>query len=285
MLSGRTWAAALAGVGLLAFAGSTRAGDDLMTLKGDAGGAVTMTLGSTGHDADTELVAHRGGGGGGGYRGGYGGGYRGGYGGYRGGYYGGYRGGYAGYRGGYYGGFYRGGYGGYYRPFYAGYYPWYYGGYYPAYYGSYDYPTYYSSYYVAPQVYPTYSYYPISNTGPASTTYITTPSNPNPYERLPRPQVPPMPPVENIGPGNFSYDGGPQVPVPMPNSNFNPAPAPTKTPAATVPLEGRLVALPARTTNPTPRPTYPAYGESGSTFATDRVAPTPTQVVQKNGNR
>ena len=148
----RRFGLAMLGVGALALTlgSAVRADDDTFRLGTSSSGMLTGPSGGT----DTQLVAHRGGGGGGGggHRGGggfHGGGFRGGgfhgggfHGGgfHRGGYYGGYRGGYRGgyWGGGGWGGGYYGGYYPYYGGYYSGYSPYYYGGYYqPYYYGGY----------------------------------------------------------------------------------------------------------------------------------------------------
>lgn len=264
------WGALAAGL-CLAGAGATRA-DDIIRLGGSAAEEAIQ--------GDTDILT-RYGYGGGGYRGGYGGGYRGGYGGgYRGGYaYGGYRGGYgyAGYRGGYYGG-YRGGYyggyrGGYYGGYGRGYYggwpflsigfygrPYYGGGYYGG--GYYSSPAYYPSYYAQPYCTGYDSYYSMSA--------YTSPPMAYPGNGAPS-YVPMMPPAQGDGP--FFYDGDPREPVPMPNRPVQPNPGAPRV----VPIDGRFVSLPSQMTGdvtqiyepgpapttapPTPRVTYPAYGE------------------------
>jgi hypothetical protein len=122
---------------------------------------------------------------------------------------------------------------------------------------------------------------PLVAPGQSGSGFYTNPNYPQGY-----PGVPPMPPTDetNVGPYAYPYDGGPQYPVPMPGGyGVNPPAAPTRTPPATVPLEGRVVSLPAQTGGQTQRYSYQAYGE-GSSFAIDRVAP-PTQVARKTNGR
>jgi hypothetical protein len=92
----------------------------------------------------------------------------------------------------------------------------------------------------------------------------------------PGPELPP-PVLQTPDPGaTYPYDGGPKVPVPTPKG---PEPAPIsapKAPKATVPLEGRTVALPKQPT----KWAYPAYGEQPrqTSFASDRT----TVVIKSN---
>jgi hypothetical protein len=286
----RIGAAALAGMGLLV-AGSARASDDLVPLKGD-GDAVTMTLGSSGDDADTELLSRRGGGG---FSRGFHGGFHGGF----------NRGFHGGFNRGFHGNFHRGFHGGFNRNFFwASYRPWWYGGFYrpywnTAFYRPYWYGGFYPAYYSTPSVYPLYSSYaayPCNGTDVGTTETLQAPSggrpgsgfytdpNYNPNANPSQPGAPPPMPPADPGAGFYPYDGGPQNLVPMPggNGNANPISAPAKKPA-TVPLEGRLVSLPAQGGGQTQRLNYPAYGE-GSTFAIDRLA-APAQVARKGNGR
>ncbi|HEY7330088.1 MAG TPA: hypothetical protein VH592_20800 [Gemmataceae bacterium] len=66
-----------------------------------------------------------------------------------------------------------------------------------------------------------------------------------------QPGAPNMPPAQPRNDGTFPYDGGPNSPVPNPKEA-----APSSTPRS-VPLEGRAVSLPKAA----PKWTYPAYGE------------------------
>ncbi|MFN4260629.1 MAG: hypothetical protein ACK4RK_15140 [Gemmataceae bacterium] len=147
----------------------------------------------------------------------------------------------------------------YYRPYYGGYYPRYYSYYRPYYYGGFSYGySYYPRYYYAPggYYYGGWGYYRLSGdadicAGPAVVYEyppITTPAQPQ------QPAAPP--PNSSPNNGTFQYDGGPSNPVPMPKTN----PATNPVPTILVPLEGKLVSLPAR---PAAQPTYvyPAYGE------------------------
>jgi hypothetical protein len=234
---------AAAALGLLAWGGTARA-SDLVPLTGD-GGAVTMTLGGVAGetDADTELVH----------------GYHRGFYGYR-GFYGGH------YRPAFYGGYYRPAfYGGYYRPaFYGGFY-----GYRPAFYGGF-YGYAFPRIYCAP---PVYYYYPpvycapigFSVTMGPTSQLLATPPAYNGAPPGPAPGV--VPPMQEPN-GTFDYNGGPQKPVPLPGANPAPAKAP---PRSTVPLEGRLVSVPAPA--PPSRFAYPAYGErpAPTSFAVDRT--------------
>jgi len=277
---GRTSLLACAGVLLCATA--SQAGDVLLLNRPATATAPTLKLGEVAPDADTFDVRgfH------GGARGGYA-GYRGGYGGFRGGYgvgYGGYRGGYyGGYRGGYYGG-YGVGYGGYY------------GGYGPVY--RYNYASYYASpsvyaYYppaviTYPQTY--YYYYPIATPVATPTTTFSLKIAPlvpriqvqaSPYSPTPitqgQPNYPPAPIQGRPIPadGTFDYDGGPRLPVPMPKAE----PAPMNT-HPTVPLDGRPVSLPLRST-PT-KYYYPAYGEQPrSPVPADRSIPVSVDAARR----
>jgi len=253
------WAAAA--TGLLMWAGSGVAKAEDTVRLGGLGVEQTLNLNVDGEDdGDLELVR------GGGFRGGFG-GYRGGYrgghvayrGGYRGGFYGGYRGyyrnHYAGYRG------YYGGYRGYYRPYYANYYryrPYYYSSYYrpyvyyQPYYSSY-YPYYSGSYYTPNY----YNYCPINYDVPSSTVVLPGVANLGDYEApQPLPVQPRQAPAQGA-PKTFNYDGGPSQMIPGP---AEPEAAPMKAPLRkTVPMEGRLVSMPAKSKNVTL--TYRAYGE------------------------
>ena len=160
--------------------------------------------------------------------------------GHHGGYYGGGR-----YYGGYYGRSYYSSY--YYRPYY---YPRAYSYYTPSYYYT---PTYY-----APAYYPaaSYYYYPIAGENVAApvTTVQGTYQGPAPQQ-----YVPPMPPAGN---GTFQYDGGPRQPIPAPVPDINPA----KGTRGSVPIDGKLVSLPAiplvnLPQSVAPRTAYPAYGD------------------------
>lgn len=186
----------------------------------------------------------------------------------------GYSGGYArsfqhGYAGGYGRSFqhgYAGGYGhsfhyGYYRPNYYSYYG---SRFYRPYFYGYDRPFWgfalgsglWPGYYGSPIIYPppVYdSYCPPGISLPSVVysvlgTKLRAVEEPSRIEAVPSPSII-VPPVD----GTYPYDGGPVIPVPMPGS----APAPTKAPAATVPLDGRLVSIPA----PSNKYQYLAYGE------------------------
>lgn len=250
-------AAALCAAGLLTLAGSTAVWAQSDTLR-----LGTSSSGTVSGGTDTELVA---------YRGGHG-HYHGGFGSYRGGY-GHYHGGYGYYRGGY--GHYYGGYA-HYRPYwnnYAYYSPYYYR---PYYYRPALYFNYYQPYYYAAPAY----YYEISGQTDVPTTLAQMPAQvqPSTSQYRPttaRPQLLPMPATLPQQPGGiqtFPYDGGPQTPLPMPQID------PASGPRPTVPLQGKLVSLPLETTGgttplftvslgtsaqpaPSPRYTYPAYGE------------------------
>lgn len=251
----RQWVGGLlAVVGILAGAAAVQAGDTIRLGLPAQDDAPAIRLGEVSPDAellDARYVRYGGYGGYGGYRGygGYG-GYRsygyGGYGGYRGYGYGGYRGyGYGGYRGYGYGG-YSGGYRGYSGGFYGGFSGGYYGGYRGYGYGGYRGYGYGGS-----------GYYGISEpvpSGPAVYSLNIVPGvvqgseRPTPY--LPSDPQPAPRPLPNDG--TFDYDGGPRSPVPLPKAD-----QPNNKPP-TVPLEGRPVSLPGRST---PKYTYPAYGE------------------------
>ncbi len=251
-----------AGVITLAYGTAARADNDTVRLGKSSTGAASDITG----DVDTSLVVWRGG-----YHG-----HRGYYGGYR-GYYGGYRGYYGGYRGGYWGGgygFYRrpyyGGYYGGYRPYYAGYY----GG---GFYGAGYYRPYYGGYYG----YSSY-YWPCSaQSAPVVVTLApqaVQPAAPVYQAQAPAPQLLPAPaPVAAPQQATYPYDGGPKALVPMPNADTV---DPTFGPRPTVPVQGKLVYLPAETTGGStqlhtvslqtsvaqqpaaaPRYSYPAYGE------------------------
>ncbi len=259
----------LAAAGVMAVAGAGRAADVFRLAISDNSSTPTMILGTGSAEADTIDVRGGGRGGGGGF---HGGGFRGGsYGGYR-GFAGGFRGGYGGYRG------YYGGYGGYLGGLFRGYY----GGYYPGYY-NYYYPQ------VVPY-YPDYYYYPISTVTPSvpATTFtlrigpVTTqvqarrlPVLPNPTLRT-QPLYPqPAPTPGRPADGTFDYDGGPRVPVPLPKAE----PAPMN-PQPTVPLDGRPVSLPVRSTPV--KYYYPAYGEQPrKPAATDRSIPVSTDAGRR----
>lgn len=191
-----------------------------------------------------------------GYRGGFSKGF---YGGYR-GFYGGYNKGFYGYNRGFYTGFNRGFSNGFYRPYY-------YGGFYPRYYSSFYYPRYYSGFSFSFGYRPYYSYYypryyyPVSLSVP--TTVISLGGYRPAYSLSPAddyymPQVPQS--------GDFPYDGGPANPVPMPRADTS-----NGSPPPTVPLDPRVVSVPAPT-KPTTKFAYPAYGEkpTKTSFAEDR---------------
>lgn len=259
-------APALFAAALVLATGNTTRAEDTIRLGGSVH-APTQTLLYNG-DADTDLVHRWGWGGyrGYGYRGWGGYGYRG-----WGGYYGGYRGWggyYAGYRG--WGGYGWGGYG-YYRPYYASYgYRPYYNGYYPSYYSGYYSPSYYGGgYYSYP--YSSYYYYPCGNgesMPPATVLGSSYYSQPGAYQTN---NVPPRPTQNGYRPngtgdGTFRYDGGPERPLPMPGDE----PAPTFQRRPTVPLEGKIVSLPAAR----PSVTYAAYGEAPRTVTAQPAAAT-----------
>ncbi len=248
------WTALAAGLLFVTGSQAARA-DDVVLLGG--GDAPTQNLIYDG-DADTVLAHYRGG-----DRGGYGyGGYRGyGYGGYRGYGYAGYRGyGYGGYRGYGYGGYGYGGYGfRYYSPSFAfsyGYRPYYNNFYYRpySYYRPYYSPYYYSSYAYS---YPSYSYpsyyyaYPcvLDEAGNGNAVVLG--------QQRPMEQKQVMPPAGN-GDGTYFYDGGPanRVPIPGAEPKFPPK-------GPTVPLEGKLVSLPAKSATVA----FPAFGEAPATAA------------------
>lgn len=231
------------GVCALGVGTSVRAADDVMRLDGK------------GEDAET-LEARYGRGGYGGGRGYYGGGYGRYYGG--GGFYGRsyYGGGF--YNRGYYGGgFYNRGYygGGYYRPYYYGSY--------------YRYPTYYSSpvYYSTPVYYSSQVYYNPCAAAPAATVTLGAVSAPvtndvtvlRPVQNIvPQPRTIPQ---DVQQPSTFPYDGGaPRVPLP---SDAAPMSAPQR---STIPLEGKLVSLPASNNSYT----FRAFGENMLTPAPAR---------------
>jgi len=252
----RSWMWAALAAGLALAGGSIASANDTVRLGGPA--AQAAMSGST-----DELVRWRGGYYGGGYRGYYGGGYR--------GFYGG------GYNRPYYNSFYgRPYYNSFYaRPYFNNYQP-YYSAFYPR-----VYSTYYSPYYCSPSYYaPAYSYpsyyYPIAGeTLPAP---LATMQGAPAYAA---PQyTPPMPPPGN---GTYPYNGGPNAPVPMPNA----VPNQGNPPAPTLPIDGRLVSLPATFSGgvnafgphstpapaaptPAPRVSYPAYGEEPITPAPRR---------------
>jgi len=263
--------AALAVLALGVGTRTARASDIIKLGLNQSAPTVTLDL-KPGQDADVEEAN---------WRRGYYGGYRGYYGGY-GGYYGGYRGYYG---GGYYSG-YGGGYGGgYYRPsYYYGYRPSYYYGY-----SSY-YPSYYSypSYYYQPYYYPSYSYYspyyyPISLKVTTSPSVCVPGGSYQPYPQMdplpnqtiqPNQQSQPLPSGPSAKPnlpndGTYPYDGGPSNPVPMPKvepTPNNPQSAPMK---GFAPGEGRLISLPMAASAPTPKYTYPAYGDQKKVTGTE----------------
>jgi len=235
---------------------STSQADDVFRLNMTADTtAPAVKLGEIAPEADIFDVRGYGGGRGGGFRGGFRGGFHGGhhgfYGGHR-GFYGGHHGFYGGHRG------YYGGYGGY-RGYYGGY---------RGYYGGYNVyrPIYsYNDGYCAPySYYPSYySYCPIGSAGLSAATFslrigpVVTQLQTRPMPYAPVPLTPAQPndgsPTPMPNDGTFDYDGGPRAPVPMPKAE----PVPMNT-QPTVPLEGRPVSLPDRST---PKYTYPAYGE------------------------
>jgi hypothetical protein len=144
-----------------------------------------------------------------------------------------------------------------YRPYAYSYYtPGYY--YAPSYYGSYDYPP------------PAYGYYvnPISANIPAMPNAVVLGSSSYSQGPIFQTQAPPqgrtlLPPPRNDD-GTFQYDGGPNVPMPVPADDGTTPTFRQKRP--TVPLDGKLVSIPARDA----KYSYPAYGE----------APTSSNVVQ-----
>ncbi len=249
-----TWTALAAGL-LLTGVGATSA-DDIVRLGGP--GVQNDIEGGT----DTELIWGRYWGGGGRYYGGaryWGGGGR-----YYGGYYGARDGG-----GGYYGARHWGGgyYGAVYRPYY---------------YGSYYRPYYRPAYYYTPSYYYQQSYndcYYSPIMGDAAPT-LTLQAKSTPTQRA----VPSVP-----SDGSFPYDGGPRPTSPAPAPR-GPDLNPSKSPQPPLPLEGRLVKLPAESsigmssvTSPeiqrlryvtTPvRVSYPAYGE-------EPISPAPRKVTR-----
>lgn len=266
-------------VAALSFTGAARA--QVIQLRLDAkessvqsskrlsGDVMSLEL-KPGQDADLEEVrGGHGGHGGWGRGGGWG---HGGWGGYRGGWgrgygWGGYRGwGYGGWGRGWGWGGYRGwGYGGWYRPWgYYGYYrPWgWYGGWGYPYYSYYSYPVYsYPSYYY-------YSPYAVSYYYPVNGAVGAAGAANSGDQILIQPRT-----LPNTN-GNFQYDGGPTNPVPLPGGAAPPAPvpstSPTRRPAATAPLDGKLVSVPAAKPS-SEKFAYPAYGEKRSTnFAETR---------------
>ena len=243
----------LAALAVLAVGVGTRAAraDDVIRL-GLNQGAPTVTLDlNADKEAETQAAFWHGGG----YYRGYGSFYRP-------SYYGGF--GYSSYyRPSYYGGF---GYSSYYRPSY------YYGGGFG--YSSYYYrPSYYyggySSYYYQPSYYyggySTYYspyYCPISmNVDVSSSAAVPGGTYVPPLPRMdPLPQTTtPMQPLPQGKPsdGTYQYDGGPSNPVPLPQDGAQPQKNPNK---GFVPGEGRLVSLPLG--SPTPKYSYPAYGDN-----------------------
>ncbi|HZT80709.1 MAG TPA: hypothetical protein VFA26_10820 [Gemmataceae bacterium] len=248
MMSKVQTAGALAALGLCAWFTPARAGDTVrLDLKGAA--APAATLGYDGNADTTDVRWH---------------------GGFRGSWHGGYR---AFYGPRFYGGFYG-------PRFYAARYfygPRFFGGYYGGFYRPFV-----SYYYYAPPVYYSYPYpypcyYPVSYSGPVTTFQaggvslslgLGSTARAYPLPVAPTPNLPPnggtpMPPPPDDG--TYPYDGGPRAPVPMPKAD----PAPMRSPAPSVPLEGRAVSLPSKPA----KYTYQAYGErpGGSSFAEDRV--------------
>lgn len=179
-----------------------------------------------------------------------------------------------GYRG-WYGGLYRG-YGFYGPRFYYGYYPYY--RYRPYYYGYGYYPyTFYRPYYYYPYSYgATYYFSPCSANGNGNGTSAGYPQTvvlgssvaTYPTQQAPKLVMPPIPDSESSnGQQTFPYDGGPAQPVPLPG--VKPAPMlDQKRPA--LPLEGRLVSLPAVKSSPA----FPAYGETMKLPGTRATYPT-----------
>jgi hypothetical protein len=228
-------------VGVLAWAGPSRAGD-IIRLNG-VDNAPTNNLLDDGRGADTIRTWYRG--------------------------WGGYRGfGWGGYRGFGYGGFYRPyvvGYGGFYRPYYGlGFYrPYYgfglgygigfglgYGGFYPGYgvgYGGFFGPC-------------------AGATANVYTLNIPMATLGTPLPGAAQPRATDLAPVQPPANGTFPYDGGPQNPVPNPKQTSRPSTTPQQ---RDVPLEGRSVSLPKAA----PKWTYPAYGETArrTTPAADRT--------------
>jgi len=153
---------------------------------------------------------------------------------------------------------------GYYRPFYSR--PYYNSYYYasPYYYSS---PAYYyssPSYYYAPcapSAYyaPTYGYYAIGAAVPNGGAGVYRPSLST--EQLGEPYQTGPGPVQPGDGGSYRYDGGPANPVPMPTA------------PKTVPIDSRMVSIPATKTT---AGSYPAYGDNlQKTYTTVRVVGTP----------
>jgi hypothetical protein len=226
--------AALAVLALGAWATGARAEDTVRLFRPEAADAATLTLGYSGGE-DTELVHGK----------------------YWRGYYGGWRGYYGGFRG-FYGGFYGRPYWGYSARPYYGYYARPYWGF--AYARPYYYPRYatfsYGFSYYRPAYYYGGYYCPISATieiMPRATVLGTAPAAPSSELPPPVPAKPAPPPGPVPMDRTYPYDGGPANPVPMPQTDPTRR---TEPPPATVPLEGRLVSVPAKT-----KYAYPAYGE------------------------
>jgi hypothetical protein len=72
---------------------------------------------------------------------------------------------------------------------------------------------------------------------------------------------------------SFPYNGGPANPVPQ--IVPAPPPNPTRQPAGTVPLDGKLVSVPAK--KPAEKFAYPAYGDGKKTERNVK-----DQVAEKN---
>jgi hypothetical protein len=197
-------------------------------------------------------------------------------------WYGGGRGYYGGGRG-YYGGYYGRGYYGYGRAYY---YPRYAGYYYPRYAAYYYNPYSYGSYYYAPSTYyyyasPAWSGCYRIGLGDEVAPVETTISPSSLASRPPQPAPNYLPAPRPVGDQDetFPYDGGPRNPIPAPRSSD---PAPSATPRQAVPLEGKPVSLPAKTT----QFAYPAYGEDATkkpakptAFAADQL-PEPKVAVK-----
>jgi hypothetical protein len=238
---GKSLAVSVLAAAVILFASAAaRAGDDVLTLKMGAVSAPTMTLGFDGKDADSIEVAR----------------------GFHHGFHGGFHN--SGFHHGFHGGFHHSHF---HHGFGFAFYPRYY---YPSYY----YPgfgfglNFYRPYYYAPPLYdystPYYYntpyYYTPSYYSPIGVSLTTMPyavslsigRSPAVLQTQPAPAAAPLPGSPPLN-GTFPYDGGPANPVPMPRAE----PAPTSTPPATVPLEGRVVSLPAKPA----KLTYPAYGE------------------------
>jgi hypothetical protein len=281
----------------LALAGTARADDDVIRLKGSQSSATTMNLKGNDADADANLydvARFYGGRFYGGYRGFYGGrayyrGYRGYYGGYR-GFYGGrrfygYRGFYGGYYPGYYAGYGYGGYGGYGYgyPYYGGYGGYGYGGYgyggYASYgygyggYGGYGYGGYGGYGYGG---YPCCAKRLVASVSRTVIQQQPVPVQPNgPIQQVPQNQGAGPGPgqvVPQVEEGTYPYNGGPRNSVPMPGATNNPqqplnvpqvtpqaAQTPRLVPYDSLPDTDRYVSLPAA--KKTGKWTYPAYGE------------------------